>query len=83
MIKLFFSEIQALTMSEKINAVFTFFQLVTAVSSFYIAVSAYSWQFHIQKHQLEINQREADAKANAEMVLKVIESTGSDFHLNN
>ncbi len=81
--KLFFSELKRLTMSDKINAIFTLCQLVTAVSSLSIAIFAYSWQFEIQRHQLELNQREADAKANAVMVQTVIESTGSEFHLNN
>jgi hypothetical protein len=83
MMKLFFSELKRLTMSDKINAIFTLCQLVTAVSSLSIAIFAYSWQFEIQRHQLELNQREADAKANAVMVQTVIESTGSEFHLNN
>lgn len=77
-----FVSIRKLPLSVKINIILAFSQLITAVSSVYIATLAFHSQYDLQRHQVELSQREFDLKANMEAQKKVMESADNWFRYN-
>lgn len=67
---------------ELINLWLAFFQLITAVSSVSLAFLAFNSQYVLQRHQLELNQKEYDYKANQEARKELMESTAGYFSYN-
>jgi len=71
-----------ISLPEKINIILTIFQLITSVSSIYIAFMVFQAQYALQKHQVELSQRESDLKADKEAQIKVMGSASEWFDYN-
>ena len=77
--KLILLDLKKLTFTEKISIILTISQLITGISSIYIATMVFQAQYVLERHQVELSQREFDLKADKEAQAKVIESASEWF----